>query len=53
MLFKNYNIKFYNFNFSNVAEKLPRVDLKSIPKVIKVKAGKDVEIEIPYLCKLN
>ncbi|CAF0846330.1 unnamed protein product [Brachionus calyciflorus] len=29
-------------------EKLPRVDLKAIPKVIKVKAGKDADIEIPF-----
>lgn len=33
-------------------EKLPRVDLSSIPKVIKVKAGKDADIEIPYTCKI-
>lgn len=32
-------------------EKLPRVDLKQVPKVLKVKAGKDIEIEIPYECK--
>ena len=34
-------------------EKLPRVDLSSIPKVIKVKAGKDADIEIPFICKLT
>ena len=32
-------------------EKLPRIDMSKVPKVIKVKAGKDVEIEIPYECK--
>lgn len=31
-------------------EKVPRLDLSQIPKSIKVKSGKDVEIEIPYEC---
>jgi hypothetical protein len=31
-------------------EKLPRIDINQIPKLIKVKAGKDAEIEIPYQC---
>ena len=34
-----------------LGEKLPRIDPSKIPKVIKVKAGKDVELEVPYLCK--
>lgn len=29
-------------------EKVPRVDLSQLPKQIKVKAGKDIELEIPY-----
>ncbi len=29
-------------------EKLPRVDLTQLPKIIKVKAGKEIKIEIPY-----
>ena len=35
----------------NECEKVPRPDLSKIPKVIKVRAGKDLEIEIPYDCK--
>lgn len=29
-------------------EKLPKVDISQIPKLIKIKAGKDAEIEVPY-----
>lgn len=29
-------------------EKIPRVDLSQVPKVIKVKAGKDIDLEVPY-----
>lgn len=29
-------------------EKLPRVDLTQLPKIIKVRAGKEIKIEIPY-----
>lgn len=31
---------------------MPRIDPSKIPKIVKVKAGKDVELEIPYKCKL-
>ena len=30
---------------------MPRIDASKIPKLIKVKAGKDVELEVPYTCK--
>ncbi len=35
------------------SEKVPRVDMSKIPKVLKVKAGKALDLEIPYNCKLN
>jgi hypothetical protein len=34
-------------------EKLPRIDLDKIPKSIKIKAGKDIDLEIPFECKIN
>ena len=32
-------------------EKIPRIDATQVPKYIKVKAGKDVCVEVPYDCK--
>lgn len=43
----------FSFFFEFEGEKLPRIDASKIPKIIKVKAGKDVELEIPYKCKLS
>ncbi len=37
----------------NECEKLPKVDLSQVQKSLKVKAGKDINIEVPYECKLN
>ncbi len=41
-------------NFSvKESEKVPRVDMTKIPKVVKVKAGKALDIEIGYNCEFN
>ena len=33
-------------------EKIPRIDLSQVPKYIKVKSGKDIDVEVPYDCKI-
>jgi hypothetical protein len=40
-----------NAGFFVLGEKVPRVDLNAVPKHVRVRAGRELVIEVPYECK--